>query len=194
MVILDPAGTWERIEKEERGVLAVFAISSLPLLLVVSAIEAYGLMTWGRERTISGKTRAIGTELLVRYELTQFIIALVLLFFGAWLLKLIAEGFHRRHSYKQSFITTAYAFGPLFGCRILNAIPGVYLWITWAIGITLVVAALYRGLPRIMKPDPSNALGLYIMASLVFILASGLGNFVALMVLDDKIPAPNAFP
>ena len=189
MVILDPAGTWEKIDQQQYGIARVFAISSLPLLLVVSAIEAYGLMTWGREHGMSGKTRTIGTDLLVRYEVTQLVIALVLLFFGAFLLKLMAEGFHRRHTYQQSFVAAAYALGPLFLCRVLNAIPGVNLWITWGIGIALVLAALYRGLPRIMKPDPSNALGLYIMASLVFILASGLANFVAIMVLDEKIPA-----
>jgi hypothetical protein len=189
MVILDPGGTWERIEKEQHGVARVFAISTLPLLVVVSVVEAYGLMTWGRERAMSGRTRALGTDLLLRYEITQFILALVLLFFGAWLLKLIAEGFHRRHSYQQSFVTAAYALGPLFLSRMLNAIPGVNLWITWGIGIALVLAALYRGVPRTMKPDPSNALGLYIMASLVLILSSGLANFVAIMVLDEKIPA-----
>ena len=189
MVIIDPGGTWERIDQQQNGFARVFALSTLPLLLVISAIEAYGLMTWGRERGISGRTKALGTDLLIRYEATQFILALVLLFFGAWLLKLIAEGFHRRHSYQQAFVTAAYAFGPLFLCRALNAIPGVNLWITWAIGVLLVVAALYRGIPRIMKPDPSNALGLYILASLVFVLIAGLANFVAIMVLDEKIPA-----
>ena len=189
MVILDPGGTWERIEQQQNGIARVFAISTLPLLLVVSAIEAYGLMTWGRQHDMSGKAKTVGTDLLVRYEATQMVLAVVLLFFGAWLLKLIAEGFHRRHSYQQSFVTAAYAFGPLFLCRALNAIPGVNLWITWAIGILLVVAALYRGVPRIMRPDPSSALGLYMMASIVLVLIAGLANFVAIMVLDEKIPA-----
>jgi hypothetical protein len=40
-----------------------------------------------------------------------------------------------------------------------------------------------------MKPDPSNALGLYIMTALVYILASGLMNFLATRVLDENILA-----
>ena len=38
-----------------------------------------------------------------------------------------------------------------------------------------------------MKPDPSNALGLYILSSLLLILISGLAEFLSLLVLQEKI-------
>jgi hypothetical protein len=193
MVIIDPAATWERIEKEQHGSLRIFVMSTLPLLLIASAIESYGLMTWGRERGMSNKASPVPMDVLMRYEAAQFVFSFALLFVGAWLVKLIAEGFHRRHSYTQAFVTTAYSLGPMFLCRALNAIPGINPWITWGIGIFLAAAALYRGLPRIMKPDPSSALGLYIMTALVYILASGLANFLAIRVLDEKILADVTF-
>jgi len=189
LLIIDPTNTWERIENSQHGIARVFFVSILPLLLVTSAIESYGLMTWGRERGLEHKVKPISTDLLVRYEGASLLLSLVLLFVGAWLLKMIAEGFHRRHAYRDAFATAAYSLSPLFLCRALNAFPGINLWIPWGIGIFLALAVLYRGIPRVLKPDPPSALGLYMLASLMFLVATGLANFLQILVLDEKILA-----
>jgi hypothetical protein len=68
-------------------------------------------------------------------------------------------------------------------------LPHLNTWVCWGIGITLSVAVLYRGIPRIMKPDPSNALGLYLLCSLLLIAVSGLAHFLANLVLQERILA-----
>ena len=189
LLIIDPTNTWERIENSQHGIVRVFFASILPLLLFTSAIESYGLITWGRERGLEHRAKAVTTDLLIRYEGASLLLSLVLLFVGAWLLKLIAEGFHRRHSYYDAFATAAYSLSPLFLCRALNAIPGINLWISWAIGIFLTLTVLYRGIPRVLKPDPPSALGLYMLASLMVLVATGLANYLQILVLDEKILA-----
>jgi hypothetical protein len=50
----------------------------------------------------------------------------------------------------------------------------------------LAISALYRAIPYVMKPDPSNALGLYVMASFALIVLTGLAHFLAIQVLEQK--------
>jgi hypothetical protein len=125
----------------------------------------------------------------LRFETAQLGLSLVVVLGGPWLLQQLAQSFHRRHSYTESFTAVAYSLSPLFLLRILNAAPAIDSWIGWAIGIFLSLAALYRGLPRILKPDPSNALGLYLLASLLLISVTGLSHFLAVLVLDEKVLA-----
>jgi len=42
---------------------------------------------------------------------------------------------------------------------------------------------------RVMKPDPSSALGLYLMACFSLIVVTGLAHFLAVWVLEQKILA-----
>jgi ABC-type Na+ efflux pump permease subunit len=99
----------------------------------------------------------------------------------------MGQGFHRRHSYSESFAALGYSLGPFFLARLLSAIPSINSWIPYTIGILLAVSALYKGIPRVMKPDPSSALGLYIMTSLGLIVITALAHFLLLQVLDQNI-------
>jgi Yip1 domain len=188
LLIFDPANTWEKIGKSQRNAWLIFFLYVLPLLLLTSALEGYGLLRFGREQGgIIEKVVPVSQELAIRYEVAQLVLSLIVLLGGAWLLKKAAEGFHRRHTYTEAFTVLAYSLSPLFLLRILDAWPAIITWICWGIGIFLSLAVLYRGLPRIMKPDPSNALGLYLLASLLFILLTGLAHFLAVLVLEEKI-------
>jgi hypothetical protein len=40
-----------------------------------------------------------------------------------------------------------------------------------------------------MKPDPSNALGLFMLCSLLLLVATGLAHFVAQLVLEERFLA-----
>ena len=71
--------------------------------------------------------------------------------------------------------------------RILDGWPAINTWICWGIGIFISVTVLYRGLPRIMKPDLSSALGLCLLASVLLIVLTGLAHFLAVLVLDEKL-------
>jgi hypothetical protein len=59
-------------------------------------------------------------------------------------------------------------------------------WLTWGIGIALSSATLYHGLPRVMKPDPPHAFGLYLMSFLFLAIITGLACFLTAWYLQGK--------
>ncbi len=187
LLIFDPVATWDKIEKTPRSALVLFFTFALPLLLCTSAVESYGLIRLGHNYGISHKAKPVPQQIVIRYETIQFAFSLFILLGGAWMLKQIGEGAYRRHTFSQCFTTVAYSLSPLFLLRMLNAVPAINSWIAWGVGIILSIAALYRGIPRIMKPDPSNALGVYLTACITFVFVTGLSHLLSLLVLEEKI-------
>jgi hypothetical protein len=193
LLIFDPTHTWDKIEKAPQRGVTVFLQFLLPLLLLTSAVEALALVEFGERRgAVIERIVKVPVPVAVRYAVAQVTLTLVILFLGAWGLQQIGSGFHRRHTYTECFTTLAYSLGPLLLLRMLDAAPAINTWICWGIGIALSISVLYRGVPRIMRPDPSNALGLYLVSALVLILATGLAHFVEVLVLEEKILASGA--
>jgi hypothetical protein len=188
LLIFDPGATWEKIQTMEHSVPRVFFLYLLPIMLVAFAVEGWLLVQFGMER--GGIIEGVGPvrrELVMRYEVAQFILGLTICFLGAWLFRKIGESFHRRHSYTECFTALGYSLGPYFLARMLDGWPMLNTWIAWGLGALLALSVLYRGIPRLMKPDPSNALGLYLLCSLLLLFITGLSHFVATLVLDEKI-------
>ncbi len=189
LVIFEPVAAWDRIARANRSIGFITIFYLLPLLLITSFGEGYGLVRWGRER---GQVREVRHEHLFSrnealiFETAQLVLSLVVVFAGAKMVKSVGETFHGRHTYRQAFTAVAYGLGPLFLLRLLDAIPKLNPWISWSIGILLSVTALYQGLPRIMAPDPSHALGLFFMASLLLILLTGLLRFITFWYLEGN--------
>src|SRR5688572_18185107 len=156
LFIFDPDATWEKIEQSPPSIASVFFAYLLPLLLLGTAVETWGLMKLGHdEGGLMHRRVIISQELAIRYATTQVVLGLVLAFGGAWLFKRIGAGFHRRHTYTETFITLGFSLGPTFLARALDALPFFNTWICWGIGALLAVSILYRGIPRLMKPDPT---------------------------------------
>ena len=86
----------------------------------------------------------------------------------------------------EAFSTIVNGLSPLFLLRLLDALPSISPWVPWAIGILLSIGVLYQGLPRMMEPDPPHAFGLYLMNSLILLLATGLMRFVTDGYLQGK--------
>jgi hypothetical protein len=189
LLIFDPSGTWEKIGTFPRQNIArIFLTYLLPLLILSIAVESLGLMKLGMwEGEFSPRLVKPSQELVIRYQTAQLILDLFIIFVGSWLFQSMAQGFHRHHTYSESFATLAYSLGPLYMARMLDGIPAMNTWICYGIGVLLSIAALYRGIPRVMKPDPSNALGLYLMASLCLLVISGLAHLLAVWVLEQKV-------
>jgi hypothetical protein len=188
LLIFDPVGTWEKIENAHHRVMTVFLLFLLPLMLLTSAVEGGALVKFGEERgSVNERVVKIPLPVALRYGAAQIVLGLAVVFGGASLVRSIGAGFHRRHTYTECFTTLAYSLSPLFLARLLDAVPALNTWVCWGIGILFSVSALYRGVPRIMKPDPSNALGLYLISSLTLIILTGLAHFFTLLVLDEKI-------
>lgn len=188
LLILDPTNTWDAIEQAERNLTKVLLQFVLPVLLITGAAEAYGLITFGhRKSAVVERIDKVSPAVTARYKAAQLGLDLFVLFGGAAALQRIGASFHRRHTFTECFITLAYSLSPVFLLRLLNMIPAINPWIGWGIGILLAVSVLYRGIPRIMKPDPSSALGLYMLSSLLLILISGLAEFLSLLVLHKQV-------
>jgi hypothetical protein len=190
LLILEPTATWEKIFLARRGIVFILVVYLLPLLLITSAGEAYGLMHWGKPQGEVAEVAHVKPfsrgETMV-FESAQFLLSLVVVFAGTKLLKSIGETFHGRHTYTQAFTAVAYGLSPFFLFRLFDAFLSVNPWVTWSIGIVLSIAVLYHGVPRMMEPDPSHAFGLFFMGSLLLVLITGMVRFVTAWYLMGKL-------
>jgi hypothetical protein len=186
LLLFDPVASWERVLESRRGIIATILVSLLPLLLLAQAGECYGLTHWGKMRGDFGRADLLPAEAALRYGIFQLLLNLVVVFVGAFLIKAIGDTFHGRHSFSQAFTTIAYGLSPYFTVRLLNALSREPWWLTWALGILFALSVLYTGIPHIMKPDPTHALGLYFMSALVLLILTGLASFFGYMILQRQ--------
>src|SRR5438552_2071045 len=170
LLIFEPMSTWERIFRAHRSLMFILAVYLLPLLAVTSAGEAYGLVHWGKWQGQVEHLKKFSVGEAVIFEAAQVLLSLLVVFIGAQLMKAIGETFHGRHTYTQVFTTVAYGLSPLFTMRLFDAFPRISHWVTWTAGILLSVAVLYQRVPRVMQPDPSHALGLYLVSAILLVI------------------------
>jgi hypothetical protein len=178
LLLLEPVRTWDQIALAERSVRMIFVIYVLPLLLLTSVAEAYGMMRWGDWRGEPLAIRQFSLHEAVGFQLVQLTVNFLIVFLGAKMVKNLGETFHGRHSYQQAFTAVAYGLGPFWTLRLLDAFPSVSPWATFIMGMVLTTVVLYHGIPRCMLPDPPQAFGLYIVGSLILALTAGLGRFL----------------
>jgi hypothetical protein len=187
LLVVDPSRTWEAIKNDQHSVLRLSFQLVIPLLLVTAVGEALGFMHLGVEHgQVTATVVKAPLDLAVRYEVVQAASTLFIIYAGSALLKVIGASFHRRHSYTECFTTLGYCITPLLLLRLLDGVPAVNTWFCYGIGIFFAISLLYRGIPFIMKPDPSNALGLFMLCSLLLLVTTGLAHFVAQLVLEER--------
>lgn len=189
LLLLEPLRTWEQIAVAQRSVKAIFLAYVLPLLLVTSFVEAWGMIHWGDWRGDVLVIKKFDLSEAIGFQIVQMLVNLSLLFLGAKMLKNLGETFHGRHTYQQAFTAVAYGLGPFFTLRVLDAFPSVNPWVTYALGAILTTVVLYNGVPRTMMPDPPQAFGLYIMGSLLLALTAGLGRFLVVWLQQGRFQA-----
>jgi hypothetical protein len=190
LLIVDPSRTWEAIKNDQHSVLRLTFQLVIPLLLVTSVGEALGFMHLGVEHgRLTETVTKVPLELALRYEAVQAALTLFIVYAGSALLKVVAASFHRRHGYQECFTTLGYCITPLLLLRLLDGVPAINTWVCYGIGIFLALSSLYRGIPFVMKPDPSNALGLFMLSSLLLLVTTGIAHFVAQLVLEERFLA-----
>jgi hypothetical protein len=188
LLIFDPMATWEGILRDRRSIVTILLLYLVPLLLITSACEGYGLVHWGKWQKEYNHVMKLPVSEAIVVEAAQVALSLFIVFVGANLLKSIGETFHGRHTYTQAFTTVAYSLSPLFLLRLLDVFSGISYWVPWSIGIILSVAVMYHGVPRMMEPDPSHAFGLYLMSALLLVLVTGLVRYVTGSYLQGEFP------
>jgi hypothetical protein len=193
LLIFSSEATWLRLAQIPRQWGAVLATYVLPMLLLVSVAEGYGMVHWGKPRGEVGKIKTYSTSYATAFAAAQFIESLALVLLAAKLLKSLGETFHGRHTFSQTFTVAAYGLSPYFLLRLLDAFPHSYHWLTWIVGILLAISVLYSGIPLILRPDPPHALGLYLMTSLFLLMITGLMCFTTSWFLLGKFGKLDAF-
>lgn len=189
LLIIHSAGAWDRIVEAKRGVVTVLLIHLLPLMLLTSAGEFYGLTHWGKQRAEYGKPTVVAQPAAMRYESAKFALGLLVVFLAAQIIKSIGQSFHSRHTFVQAFTMVAYGLSPLFLLHMVNGLPLMPAWVVWGMGMALVASALYQGVPRVMQPDPPQTFGLYLMTLVTLTGLTALAQFLAGKILEQQIHA-----
>jgi hypothetical protein len=192
-LIFKPLRAWERIYQAQRGILFIFFVHLLPLLVLVSAAEGFGLVHFGKWRGAIPRLQQFPVGEAVIFEAAQVLIGIVLVLTGTLLVKALGETFHGRHTCTQAFTVVAFGLSPLFLMRLLDTFSGISPWVSWAVGILFSASVLYHGVPRIMDPDPPHAFGLFLMTTILLTLTSGLARLLTTFYLQGKFPQIEAW-
>lgn len=186
LLVLEPQRTWDRIATRNWGVARIFWTYVMPLLLLTSVLDGLGMHYWGEWRGEPLRLKLMTVPEVIVIQLAHIVVYVAVLFFGAKMFKSLGETFHGNHTFRQGFTVVAYGLGPFWSLRILDAWPAVSPWVTFVLGMVLMMAVLYHGVPRVMMPDPPQAFGLYLIGSLVMVLAVGLGRFLLVWLQQGR--------
>jgi Yip1 domain len=186
-LIFEPAVAWDKISQARRDFAKIFFLYLLPMVVLATAVEGWGLARWGKWQPKYDKLKAFSTGTVITFEVIQLLLLLAMVLVSALLLLRISQTFETRRSYLQAFTTMAYGFSPLFLTRLLDAGPMMSPWVTWLIGLALTVWILYQGIPRIIQPDPTHAFGLYLSAMFVVLLTSGIARVLTALYLLGEV-------
>jgi hypothetical protein len=169
-LIIRPTSTWNSLVLRPRNPGFDFLVYLLPLILLVALAEGYGLVLLGRQQMAEGMNNRFVLANVVVYEIASWLLLLFLGYLAAALIKSLANATYQRNTLKESLALMVHSLGPMFLVQSFNGFPNMYRWLTWIVGITLTMGALYQGLPRILRPDPSSAMGLFISSAIVVFL------------------------
>lgn len=189
LLLVRPVQTWEGIDRSARGIGYILFLHLLPLIVLTSVAEGYGLMHWGK------KHKAEATVLkhyqqgeVVVIEAAQSLLLVGMVFLGAYAAQSFAGTFHRRHTYRHAFTAVAYGCAPLLTLRLGDMSASLNPWIPWAVGMVLTISVLYYGLPCILKPDPPHAFGLFFMTSLTLVVINGVLRLTSTYYFLGRFP------
>ena len=182
-LIFEPGVAWEKISKARHGYVYILGTYLVPVILLASAVEGWGLMHWGKWRPNYKKVYEFSDQTVLHYEILQAGLLLAVVFISAVLLHIASQNFHGKRTYLQTFTTIAYGFSPLFLLHLLNIWPTMHPAIPWCLGIVMTMWILYQGIPRVMSPDPVHAFGVYLSALFIVVLMSGIVRLLTAMFL-----------
>lgn len=184
LLILEPVGAWDGAARRSLSFTLLFYL--LPMMLIVGAAEAFGLVHWGRWQSEMVGIKKFAPGEAGISEVGQLLFMMICILLAAYFIKALGETFHGRHTYTQTLTVVIYGLSPVFLFRLLDMVPNLSLWIPWAVGITLTAKILYHGIPRVMEPDPPHALGLYFMSSLLLAMITAAERFISIGYLTGK--------
>ena len=189
LLIFRPEQTWNGIAAANRSIAYIFCLHLLPLVLLTSLAEGYGLVHWGKPHVVEKKyTKFYDVKEAVIIEAVQAVVLVGLAFLGAAVTKSYSSTFHRRSTYRQAFTAIAFGMAPMLTLRLGDLIPNLTPWVPWAVGMLLTIGVLYLGLPCMLRPDPPHAFGLYVMTTMTITVMFGLWRLLTTQFFLGKFP------
>jgi hypothetical protein len=189
LMLVRPVQTWDGIDRSGRSIAYILLLHLLPLILITSVAEGYGLMHWGKKhRGEMNYIKHYELKEVIAVETAQSLLLVGMVFLGAYAAKAFAGTFHRRHTYRHAFTAVAYGCAPLLTLRLGDMSVTLNPWIPWAVGMVLTIGVLYHGLPCILKPDPPHAFGLFFMTSLTLSVINGVLRLVSSFYFMGRFP------
>jgi len=142
-LMFEPGPTWEKIAVARRGLLDITLRQLLPLVLLGTALEAWGLHRHGKwQPRVQLYKTFTGGEILT-FETVQFLLLMGVVFVSALLIFRICQTFQDRLTFLQAFTAAAYGFSPLFLAHFLDAGASIHPAVPWLLG-TIAVYTLYK--------------------------------------------------
>jgi uncharacterized membrane protein YidH (DUF202 family) len=185
-LIFEPVVAWDRIALSRRSVGFIVATHLLPLIVLGSAVEGWGLAQWGKWQPDFKRIRDFPRAEVITFEIIQSLLLIIVVLLCALLLLKVCQTFHGRNQYREAFAVIAYSFSPLLLLRVMDAAPMMSPWAGWIFGILLAIWTLYQGLPRVLQPDPTHAFGLYLSTIIVIVLTSGMERELTSLYLQGN--------
>jgi len=185
LLIFGPSGTWDRIALAKRSVIWILFLFLAPMILVSVGVELAGMARWGKLQSF-GILVQIPQKRILIYGAVELVLDFAVAFIAARMIKSITGTFVPRHTYSSAFALVSYGLSPLFLVHLLDALPRMYPWVSFGIGIVLAITVVYSGVPRLMEPDPPNAFGVFIASSFLLLGLMGVARLATLFVLMGK--------
>lgn len=187
-MLIRPVSTWNGITENNRSVAMVLLIFLLPLLLLTSVLEGYGLVHFGKYQSVPMSVlKKYTVQEAVVFETGHTMLLAAAVFIIATAARAFSQTFHTRNNFQQAFNAVAYGFAPLLSLRLLDGLSSINGWVAWGIGLALTLAVLYHGLPCILRPDPPHAFGLYFNTCVTVIVATGLLRLVVVYLWEGRL-------
>jgi len=154
-VLTRPTGAWEVIEAEPAGVgeitrRYVLPLAAIPAVAGVIGAVAFPDILWG----VTFATSLV--DALVNGAI-GYVVTVVSLFLGAWLLNALAPAFDAQRSFPRAFKLTAYSATAVWVAGVLRLFPSVGL-LAAILAAIWSLYTLYRGLPRMMRAGEERML------------------------------------
>ena len=195
ILMFEGATAWDRIALQAPGLARVFFFRLLPMMVITAALEGLGLARWGKWQPEFRHYRFFTNDQIVTYEVAQSLLNLVMILLCSWLVQVMGRTFHGRdtYTYGRSFTAVVCSLGAMFLLRLLDPLPVMNPYISWALGIVLSIWILYDGLPRLLLPDPTHAFGLYLSGAFVLVLATGSVRVFTALYLQGNAGFSHSF-
>jgi hypothetical protein len=182
-LIFEPGRAWDKIAQARRGFMFITINELLPLILLGTALDAWGLYDHGKWQPRFQMFRTFSNHEILLFEAVQFFLLFAMVFVSALMVFKISQTFHDRLTFLEAFTTVAYGFSPTLLAGFLNFFATMHPAVSWLLGSLATIWILYQGIPRVMRPDPTHAFGVYLSGMSVVILTSGLVRLITAMYL-----------